>query len=174
MRIHTSLTQSEIYNAAKISGAAVYFNHLERKASRTHAGAFEIRLGGSGTSRTNSGNRGAGDETAATWDEWGAFFGALFDADPDARCGGTAKRPIYADRDHYHFLTGDRFRPRTVARTLEHGGQPYPARTYMPEDTHKRHSWVYDGGPFACRKCSAEQPGYSADLTYRAAHQIGA
>ena len=166
MRIHTNLIKNDIESLTHKSGAPIYFNHLETHASRTHARSFEVRLGGSSNSRTNAGNRGAGDETAATWDEWGAFFGALFDADPTARCGGTAKRPLYADADHFHYETSDRF--------MGKGDWTWPHVTHMPADTHKRHTWERGGDWLSCKKCSAERPGWAASATYRAAHQIGA
>lgn len=166
MRIHTNLTYSQMRDALSNSGAfwAGYRTLTEHKSS-SHPRAFEVALTGSSNSRPNSGTSGASDDYAATWDEWGAVMAAIFDADPDARMGGTAKRPVYADRDHFHFATGDRFRPVT-----------YRPDTYLPEDTHARHSWDYEGEGvgFKCRKCSATRPSNRHDILFRLDHKIGA
>lgn len=162
MRIHTSLDYLQVRDLTRASGAPIGFEHIEEHGSRTHARAFEVRLTGTG-GRSNTGRYGAGDYDGATWDEWGAFFGALYDADPKARCGGTAKRPTYADAEHYHFETGDRFRPRVEGTRA----------TYLPADTHPRHGWVYqDGamlgtGSYKCRRCSAKRPGWRTSENYR-------
>jgi len=179
MRIHTKLHMSEIYDVAARCGAPVSLRNLTEHGSRTHAFAFEVRLEGTG-GRNNTGLYGAGDYDGATWDEWGAFFGALFDADPTARCGGTAKRPVYADAEHYHFLTGDRFHKRDVQRrgTLDEW-----STSYLPADTHPRHRWVYDGAwgdhgasSYHCGKdgCTATKPRWDAQQAYFAEHKIGA
>jgi hypothetical protein len=116
-------------------------------------------LGGSVPSRTNAGTRYAGDEQSATWDEWGAVMGAIYAADPDARMGGTSKRPTYGNADHFHFQTGDRFRGRVeLNRPAVTADAP---TTYLPADTHPRHRWVYQGKTPAlaivheCSECSA-------------------
>lgn len=171
MRIHTKLTRGEILDARTASGLTlgrVAFAKLEEHKSSSHARAFEVALTGSGPYRTQD-----GENLAATWDEWGAVMAAIFDADPDARMGGTAKRPIYADRDHFHFATGDRFHKRVTTKDYPLVSIPL-GYTYMPEDTHPRHSWDYNGAGFECRKCSATRPSVGADMTYRDAHQIGA
>lgn len=149
MRIHTSLTLSEMYAARLESGAPFHFEVLTSHTSRTHARAFEVRLSGSGT-LANSGHYGAGDFDAATWDEWGAFFGALYERDQAARCGGTRNRPWYADADDYHLQTVDRFRPRAL---------PDGRIVHLPEDTHKRHRWQADGDwkNLVCTKCTARR-----------------
>lgn len=173
MRIHTALTWSELYDVARASGAPISFHTCEEKGSRTHARAFELRLEGTG-GRNNTGQYGAGDYDGATWDEWGAFFGALYAADAGARCGGTAKRPTYANAAHYHFVTGDRFRGRMI--TTPAG---VTRRTYLPEDTHPRHGWIYLGtwgdhgaAGYKCRKCSATRPGWKAEEDYRRDNNI--
>jgi hypothetical protein len=155
MRIHTKLTYREVRGLLWQSGARnVDTEILAEHGSRTHERAFEVALSGTG-GRPGFGH---GDWQAATWDEWGAFLGALFDADPQARAGGSVKRPVYRDRDHFHFLTGDRFQ-----RRYNIAGQP----TYLPEDTHKRHHWKFqwDKG-FDCTKCSATRPSWNAVDAY--------
>lgn len=123
MRVHTSATRSALYDAAQRAGVVVL---ASRHGSRTHAHAYEVALEGSGA-RRNTGTRGASDEYGATWDEWGIFLAALYEVDPDARCGGSAKRPIYANADDYHWQTGDRF------------------HTLTPGEQHRRHRWEYVG-----------------------------
>ena len=162
MRIHTSLTWQQMHDALTAAGAPISFETLTDHGSRTHPRSFEVRLEGSG-GRNNTGHFGAGDYNGATWDEWGAFFGALYDLDPDARCGGTSKRPVYARADHYHFVTGHRF------HRVEHvKGSP----TYLPADTHPRHNWGHDSGRLYCRKegCSADRPGWANEEDWRAAN----
>jgi hypothetical protein len=138
MRIHTELTEAQMSEARRNSGAPIYFHTLEEHGSRTHPRAFEVRLEGTG-GRNNTGLYGAGDYDGATWDEWGAFLGAVYALDPAARCGGTERQPIYAHAQDYHWQTGDRFRDG------------------LPADTHPRHRWVLEGtaatGRYHVRKC---------------------
>lgn len=139
MRLHTNvLTWKDILSAtAKIPG--VYANYSEH-GSRTHARAFEVRLEGNGYAR-NTGTSGAdGYETGATWDEWGAFMAALYTIDPDA-VWGSVKHPTYVDREDFLYRTDWRFDP---------WGR-------LPQDTHKRHVWRFDGIPReqSCSRCEA-------------------
>lgn len=173
MRIHTNLDRDQIATLPRKSGAPIRFQTLTEHGSRTHARSFEVRLEGTG-GLSNTGRYGAGDYSGATWDEWGAFFGALFAADPGARCGGTSKNPVYGNAQHFHWLTDGRFqaRPRADVRSrFQSIEQPVPgylssdparSRTHMPADTHPRHGWIYDGesatGAYRvhhCRRCSA-------------------
>jgi hypothetical protein len=148
MKIHTSLDYPTMYGLLRDSGAPINFHSIEKVGSRTHDFGYHVHLTGTG-SRSNSGSHGAADHNGATWDEWGAFFGALFDKDPEARCGGTVANPAYRNASHFHYLTGHRFQKRS-----DYG-------TYLPADTHKRHQW--DGGwmsGFECKNCSAERPPF--------------
>lgn len=84
------------------------------------------------------GREGAGVDVAATWDEWGIVLAALYEIDPDLT------GDYYADAEHYHWSTGERF---------EDGG---------PETPHDNHSWDYTGatatGAYVvheCTKCGA-------------------
>jgi len=182
MRIHTSLTHDEMSAMPRLSGAPISFHALTECGSRTHARAFEVRLTGTG-GRSNTGLYGSGDFDGATWDEWGAFFGALFDADPAARCGGSSRRPVYGDADHFHFLTGDRFHKRVITERHPSGSIATTRTSYLPADTHPRHRWVYQGSwgdhgskGHVCGKdgCTATQPGHVADQEYRYDNAIGA
>lgn len=79
--------------------------------SRSHRVALDIKLVANGKRagekrhRPNSGTRGAdGQEVwALTYDEWGWFLAALFDAHPDAKAGP------YRDADHFHATTCDAY-----------------------------------------------------------------
>lgn len=142
MKIHTSLTSAEMY--ALTRGLPVSYHDLSGHGSRTAPRAFNVRLTGTG-GLSNTGLYGAGDYSGATWDEWGAYFGRLYLADPAAVCGGSAARPVYAVAEDFHWQTGGRFK----------SGE-------MPADTHPRHRWNYSGnsvtGSYAvheCGKCSA-------------------
>ena len=148
MRIHTSLTNLTPVRVA--SGAPIHFEHHEQKGSRLRDRAFEVRLGGSG-GLNNTGLYGAGDYNGATWDEWGAFLGALFAADPDAVCGSNSYR-VYDGAADFHAKTGDRFRGRVVT-VEDYKGMPLPPRrVYLPADTHPRHIWKREdwNGPARC------------------------
>ena len=162
MRIHTNLTREAMHTVLRQSGAPISFHVLEEHGSRTHARSFDVRLEGTGGA-SNTGLYGAGDYSGATWDEWGAFFGALFEMSPGARAGGSVARPIYANAEDYHFQTGDRFHFTA-------------GRGHLPADTHPRHRWVYQGswGDAAvadseCSKCSAMTPSRYRVEEHRAA-----
>lgn len=147
MRLHTNLNRQAIIMATR--HLPVAFHKLEIHGSRSRKRAFEMLLTGSG-GRNNTGAYGAGDYNGATWDEWGAVLGALYIFDPTMICGGTAKTPVYADAEHYHFLTNERFRAGDI-----------------PADTHPRHRWdLQSDMSWACKKCSARRPGWAQAQTY--------
>ena len=128
MRLHTDvLTEQDIRDAAK--GGTIAFDRLTEHGSRSHKRAFEVKLTGSGT-HTNSGRYGANTwEQAATWDEWGIFLGRLYEADRNLLVG-SAKNPIYEDRDDFHEMTNSRFDPVLGSVTWD--------------QQHKRHRWEHD------------------------------
>lgn len=135
MRIHTdkltevhSAIRNTIFNV--LPGVSA---EIDWHKSRSRDGALELRLTGNGYASN------FGEGQAATWDEWGVVFAAIFSVDPDATAGGTSKQPIYAGRDHYNLVTGHRFTPDG-----------------LPEDTHKRHKWIRNYAGTGCSKCSAE------------------
>lgn len=120
MKIRTNATADQVRAAAR--EARVSFERFDVTGSRTHAHTFDVLLlGHTSNRRPNSGYRGAGDEYAATWDEWGIFLARIFDADP------TTRATYYDDAEHFHWVTGDRF------RTLTH------------DEQHVSHHWDYDG-----------------------------
>lgn len=128
MKIHTSLD----YMAVQRIGVTDerlrdVITSIEESGSHTHPHAYQVTLrGGYPTSsvtgakrrRANSGQYGAaGDpahpEYAATYDEWGYWFAALYELDPAARCGGTILRPEYADRADFHNRTNNAYKPKS-------------------------------------------------------------
>lgn len=141
MRYHTfTVKYEDITKVARDLGLRLEV--LREHGSRTHDQAFEIVLSGSSSRRSQAGN---GQYPAATWDEWGAFMGALYLMDPDARWG--TKSWGYDDSADFDRKTCGRFR----------SGQ-------IPADTHPQHKWQYDyekSSPLSdiarhyCTKCSA-------------------
>jgi|tagenome__1003787_1003787.scaffolds.fasta_scaffold20914069_3 hypothetical protein len=135
MIIHTSADEQVIRHAAVT--ARVEFDRFAERGSRSHTRAFNVTLTG-GSARLPNGGRshryvyGKPNVHAATWDQWGVFLGAIFDADP------YAKMTYYADADDFHWQTDGRF---------EKG---------WPEDAHGDHKWEV-GVPFmqTCKRCSA-------------------
>lgn len=137
MRIHSNkLSAMHIIHALqdeKIAGRiafTVHFKTIEKKGSRTHANAFEIQLSssekeaGDGRRAGNSGAYGAGDEYAATYDEWGFLLAALFELDLNAVVG-SVKNPIYDGYGDFHKKTGLSYW-RELADYLETGFDTYP------------------------------------------------
>lgn len=103
MRIHTNtLTAEDIYDAARAAGAVV--ETCFRHGSRTHDHAYELKLTGNSRRRPNGGSYGAGDDYAATWDQWGVVLGLLFDIDPEMK---TTYDKTAGD---FHFRTDGRFK----------------------------------------------------------------
>lgn len=135
MRLHTdTLTSSDLYAAAKIARVDL---DLTSHGSRSKDHAFNVLLTGESRRRPNSGGRGAGDDYAATWDQWGVFLSVLFGLDPHM------VTPYYADADEFHARTSDRF----------------DSPGFWPADAHGDHTFRYSGTPRQqeCNKCSATQ-----------------
>src|SRR5690606_12983870 len=112
-----------IYNAARaLEGVRA---ETTRYGSRKRAAAIELGVSAEqrpGRRLTNSGYYGAGYDYAATWDEWGVIFAAIFEADANATCAA------YEDGYDFHWQTDDRFIDGT-----------------MPEHRHDMHRWQYTG-----------------------------
>ncbi len=87
LRLHTdTLTKSDLERAAP-SGVDV---NVVCHGSRQRDHAFEVALRGYGARhnrRVNSGQRGAGDEYAATYSDWGHWLACLFRKDPKMIAG---------------------------------------------------------------------------------------
>lgn len=128
MRIHTNtantiITVHEALQKAQDAGLVarhVYFDKCEGGRSKTHTGAAEVHLTaaykepGSKRRRPSSGRYGFdGNEAwAATWDEWGWFFSALFVIDP------TAKVADYPTREVFHSSTAGKYLPVRASRAV--------------------------------------------------------
>jgi len=132
MRLHVSrgITEETVRHAAQKAGATL--EHLSEHGSRKAAHAFEVHLTGASNHRPNSGNYGAGDAYAATWDQWGVFLSALYALDPDMTCWA------YKDVGDFNWQTAYRF---------AYG---------RPDDMHGDHRWQ-SRVPYEqeCTKCSA-------------------
>lgn len=115
MKIHgDNLTTDIIENAAARAGVRVI--KMDHRGSKTRQHAYEIALSGRGV---HGGMYGNLDYPTALWDEWGIALAAIFEADPTAHAG-----KVYESADHFHWVTGDRF------------------RTLTPSDVHLRHNWL--------------------------------
>ncbi len=135
MRFHTSLDEIDIRSVELPPG--VRWHHVREYGSRSRLRAFEIVLEGTSS---YGGQWGDHDYSAGTWDEWGVVLGRLFELDPNARVAR-----VYEGAEHYHEVTGDRFRPDR-----------------LPERLCPRHKWNcldYDrrtgDGVSECPKCGA-------------------
>lgn len=143
MRLHTDKIIAQDIESAIQHLPGVIVTATEH-GSRSHERAFDVRLEGNGSRNAGYALR---DQPGATWDEWGAFIAALYVVDPKA-LWGTPKSPVYLDSRDFHSATGWRFEPTPGV---------------LPEDTHKRHKWVYQSPRyFTCSRCSAvnDQTGY--------------
>jgi hypothetical protein len=135
MRIHTdTLNEQDVWQACRALG--LYPERLSTHKSRKRKHGIELQISGSSPRMAQS-----GDWQAATWDEWGALLGRLFNLDPTMTC------TYYVDAEFFHEQTDGRFKAGDV-----------------PEDTHAQHKWCYDfeksqpwGGSAVhyCNKCSA-------------------
>jgi hypothetical protein len=121
MWIHTDALDDDLF-AALPEGVALmgYVGFLEEAGSRTHARKVRVHLGSDsettpdGKTRkwSNSGKRGAGGYRAATYDEWGWFLAALFEADPTAKTDGNA----YDGIDDFHAKTEGKYKRKSEAQ----------------------------------------------------------
>lgn len=136
MRFHTdTLTRDDVIRAARKAGATI--ETLSSHGSRSRDHAFEVKLTGNSNRRPNGGSYGAGDDYAATWDQWGVFIGQLFNLDPDMTT------IYYHDAGAFDAVTLGRFDilpDEPVPFSLSHD-----------------HSWaVASPGIQECRKCGAQ------------------
>lgn len=102
MRIHTNtLTSSDICKAAELARADI--ETLTSHGSRSRDHAFDVKLTGLSKRRPNGGSYGAGDDYAATWDQWGLFLGYLYSLDD------SLMSTYYLTRESFNRETSDRF-----------------------------------------------------------------
>jgi hypothetical protein len=139
MKIHTdALSSLDLYRATDAAGMhGVHIDGLTRHGSWSRDHAYNVTLRGNSTRRPNPGAGGRSyyddNEYAATWDEWGMFIEALFQADPNAIIGQYRSHALFraATRNRFDWLT---------------------ARDACPD-----HRWEYQIGFQTCKRCNAEQ-----------------
>lgn len=138
MRFHTTnVSESDIYNAAKLAGVTV--ETLTAHRSNSHDKAYEIKLSGN-SSRNSNGN----DYKAATFDQWGLFIESLY------RVGGNESMVVgnsYFDYYHFSWTFNNRYGNMLDGKDVE------PC---------KQHKWEFDGFSATnsyrvqhCTKCEA-------------------
>ncbi len=98
MRIHTSLTQAEVYACLPTGVYANIGEHGSRKRDR----AFEVTLyvyesDSLHRRHGNSGGYGSTDLYAATWDEWGVWMDNIYKRDGDAIIGWYETRAMFEE-----------------------------------------------------------------------------
>lgn len=156
MKLHTNLSMSDVFDAARIAHADVV--DIDQVGSRCRDHGFVVTLEGDSKRRPNSGQRGAGGRSgagtgyAATWDQWGVFFAVLFDRDPQMIAGSSPKSAAYDGRLDFHNKTGDRFTPTAAdpGKADDEMGV-----TFWPADAHGDHTFRFMDGAQRCTKCSA-------------------
>lgn len=138
MRLHTSLTSTDIYAALREEQAkgriheSVYLEKCTTHSSRSRAGAIEIKLAADahtpGRRWGNSGGYGATSTTtqsySATYDEWGWLLANLFDRDAKAIVG-SGQYPTYDGASHFHERTGWSYNPHALIHALTTFAGPY-------------------------------------------------
>jgi hypothetical protein len=152
MRIHSdSLTHDDIHKAARIARVSYGGGGFTKHGSRKRKHAFNVLLTGESRRRPNGGSRGAGDDYAATWDQWGVFLAVLFDADPNM------VTPHYADAAEFHQRTSNRFDSDGSLRAID--SDSGESSEFWPADAHGDHTFRFSGVPRQqnCTKCSATQ-----------------
>lgn len=124
MRIHTNKLSWKSLHLALLNAQAdgniaahVELIKSDECGSRSHARAFEVRLGTDYKEKSdkrtflNSGNHGAASSAngyegvySATYDEWGWFLAALYKMDPTIKCAG-----MYDNAEHFHRRTENKY-----------------------------------------------------------------
>lgn len=123
MNIHSNAVDYfEIKRAASAAGCSV---EVEEFQSRSASNGFRVYLSGSSPHLQNRYNAHGYRDQAATWDEWGMFFAALYLIDPSMIVGSSRKKAIYSGTRDFSFKTEYRF------------------TSIRPADmVHKTHQWV--------------------------------
>jgi hypothetical protein len=107
MRIHSdSLNRLHIERAVPETDVQVYI--VSTHKSRTHRVAFEVALRGMGERHKRSPqgrvSTDPSNEKAATYDDWGHFLSALYEADHSMKVGN-----VYTCRAQFHSVTGNQY-----------------------------------------------------------------
>lgn len=141
MRIHSNLITSPdairgALTAEKLHGRialATQFKTLTVHRSHSHDHAYEVQLEnvekihGDGRKIGNSGSYGAGENWAATFDEWGWLLAALYCLDADMVAGPYRSRYDFDDRTALTYNPGEWQRQYRLL-----GFDPYPVRVSRP------------------------------------------
>lgn len=127
------------------------YAEITTHGSQIRTRALEVQMSGDASRRTNSGNRGAGDDFAATWDQWGLFLAEAFRRDPDMLVG-SRKYPVYDGAAHFHWVTGGRYATgHEIGQTLGRGG-------WKSDNYHRAHRWGYSAavatGAYLVSECT--------------------
>lgn len=148
---HGDVHEYRARSAKKRAGITRIHNvELTEHRSQTHARAFEIKLSGDSTRGPNSRQYGMdGYGKAATWDQWGLFLSALYEVDPSARVGG-AKSPIYADAEHFHWTTANRYRGAQDNDGAHRVDAPTGTFMTAGKGYHRQHKWQSVGKLAGC------------------------
>lgn len=145
MRIHFTDSTTDPMGIAvnalnECKRAGTVAGHVGFKTLTVHRGgpgfayALEIQLEGTARDRGrrmgNGGSYGAGDNYAATYDEWGFFLAALYRMDEGARCAPNFKRDtaLYYDAADFHEKTGRTYDP-SYPDYVERYGDDYGYRS---------------------------------------------
>jgi hypothetical protein len=110
------------------------FETFKRRTGRVNLAqrCWDVLLFRAGSKRPfASGTRGAGDQGAATWDDYGYFLEALYQVDPAMKVRVTAN---YNGRDHFHRQTHDAYRPIVTDPAT---ASPYVASEADPGQLHR-------------------------------------
>jgi hypothetical protein len=133
MRIYTEniITGADMYNSLAAVPGLGFEHYAPLPRPRLAARGWDILLRRAGSSRHfNSGQRGAGDEGAASWADYGWFLAALYAIDPTMKVRGGGN---YDSADDFHAQTRDAFlgtRPpgTTAVRVRPGRGRPLHLR----------------------------------------------
>jgi hypothetical protein len=116
MKIHSDvLEQDDFYRAlvdSYVAQEGVMIDKFKIEGSRKRAFGYVVHLdalpgrdrNGKNRRPVNSGTSGAGQNTAATYDEWGYWLAELFERDPDMITD------YYKSREDFHNQTNNNYR----------------------------------------------------------------
>lgn len=154
MRVHSDhLTTNDFMvalkaekDAGRIAGT-VGFKVLSAHGSKSRNGAIEFQLEswdkveGDGRRQGNSGAYGAGENYAATYDEYGWLLAAIYRMDIWAVCGSPSN-PVYADSDDFADKTGFTYAGQDMLDMIEyeerHGGGDGDPAPYVRKGARQR------------------------------------
>lgn len=163
MNIHSNTV--DYFGIMRAASAAGCSAEVEEFQSRSASNGFRVYLSGSSPRAQNRCNAHGYRDQAATWDEWGMFFAALYLIDPSVIVGSSRKNAIYSGVRNFDLKTEHRFasvRPadmvhKTHKWIMNESGWTeirYPEGVYST----KREKYVRRGLVCSHPECSATQP----------------